>query len=125
MDRSAGRMFAHAASFSLTSRLASSAAASELGSVVMTSTASVIRGSALPEAAQGAGDCGRTLQPLGGHPADDPRPARGHHAEPAAHGELQQAAVQLHPDLALWVAGHDVLEEKDSQVADFSVGLGG
>src|SRR5215470_5259986 len=123
MDRTAGIRFAHAASLSSTSTLPSSAALPALGRVVKTSSASVIpqvlarptdhgAGSALLEPRQGGGDGAGSLQALLRHPADHLGPARREDAEPAAHGEPHQSAVQLDADLLVLVLRDDVLEEQ-------------
>src|SRR5207245_4213028 len=123
MDRSAGRMFAQAASLSPMTTFATCAAASAVGNVVSTSSASVIARSALPQPAERVRDGGRALETFRRQPAEDLAPARQHHADPTAHGQLDQPAVELHPDLALRVLRDDVLEEQDPELADVGVGL--
>src|SRR5712671_7242698 len=140
MDRTAGSRFAHAASLSSTSALASSAALSALGSVVKTSSASVmpallacpgvtswIEGaggcSALLQPRQGGCDGAGSLQTLLGHPADHLGPAGGEDAQPAAHGQAQESAVQLDPDLLVLVLRQDVLDEQDAQLSDVGLRL--
>src|SRR5438876_1731895 len=116
-------MFAQAASLSPTTALATCAAASAGGNVVSTRRASVIARSALPQPADGVRDGGRTLETFRRQPAEDLAPARHHHADPTAHGQLDQPAVQLHPDLPLRVLRDYVLEEQDPALADVGVGL--
>src|ERR1700674_1695327 len=134
MDRSAGKRLAQAASFSVTTLFASSAAASALGSVVRTSNASVTcaayrkqpsaaRKLSLLEARQRARDRRRAAQALQRQPAHDLSASGGHDAEPGAHRQLQQPAVQLDPDLCLRVLRDDVLEEEDPEFTHVGVGL--
>src|SRR6266849_10829625 len=56
------------------------------------------------------------LQPLLRHPADHLGPAGGEDAQPAAHREPQEPAVQLDADLLVLVLRHDVLEEQHAEV---------
>src|SRR5712691_13414004 len=119
MERSAGMRLAQAARRSVTRLLASSAAASALGSVVITNRAAVttLRVSALLEARQRAGDGRGTAEAFHRQPAHHLAAAQRHHAEPPAHGQFQQAAVQLDVDLRLRVVGEDVLQEEYDQAA--------
>src|SRR5438876_148136 len=105
MERRAGMRLAQAARRSLTSVFANSAAASALGSVVITKMASVTtpRLSALLQSRQRAGDAGGAAQAFHRQPADDFAAAQGHHAQPAAQGQLDEPAVQLDVDLRLRV----------------------